>query len=126
RRLALRAAARLGHGGRRSVRDLGLRARGHAGQSRALERRQGGRGRGGTGVTRTMGTTLAALALATTLAAQEFHPPPVRRGHDAGKRLGLFGLVVRGGLDVGSSQLVSATTVAAGNVVTPGLELSAR
>src|SRR5438477_9320887 len=129
RRLALRAAARLGHGGRGSVCDLGLRPRGHAGQARGVGRRRRGRkceGRGGgTGVIRTMGTTLAALALAlaTALAAQEFHPPPVRRGGDRGTRLGLFGFGVRGGLDLGSSQLVLGTTLDAGNLFDPLLRL---
>ncbi len=72
---------------------------------------------------RTMGTTLAALALATALAAQEFHPPPVRRGGDRGTRLGLFGFGVRGGLDLGSSQLVLGTTLDAGNLFDPRLRL---
>ena len=72
---------------------------------------------------RTTGTTLAALALATALAAQEFHPPPVRRSHDRGTRLGLFGFGVRGGLDLGSTQLVLGTTLDAGNLVTPRLRL---
>ena len=72
---------------------------------------------------RTTGTTLAALALATALAAQEFHPPPVRRSHDRGTRLGLFGFGVRGGLDLGSSQLVLGTTLDAGNLFHPRLRL---
>src|SRR5947208_16794455 len=72
---------------------------------------------------RTTGTTLAALALATALAAQEFHPPAVRRGHDRGTRLGLFGFGVRGGLDVGGSQLVLGTTFDAGNLFNPRLRL---
>src|SRR2546428_11995009 len=72
---------------------------------------------------RTTGTTLAALALATALAAQEFHPPPVRRSHDRGTRLGLFGFGVRGGLDLGSSQPVLGTTLDAGNLFHPRLRL---
>lgn len=65
---------------------------------------------------RTIGTTLASLALATALAAQEFHPPPVQRSHDGGTQLGLFGFGVRGGLDLGSRQLVLGATLDAGNL----------
>src|SRR5437763_15411539 len=72
---------------------------------------------------RTTGATLAAAAVATGLAAQKFHPPAVRRGHDRGTRLGLFGFGVRGGLDRGSSQLVLGTTLDAGNLVNPRLRL---
>jgi hypothetical protein len=74
-------------------------------------------------VIRSTGTTLAALVLATALAAQEFHPPPVQRSHDGGTRLGLFGFGVRGGLDLGSRQLVLGSTLDAGNLFNPRLRL---
>src|SRR3989442_1212949 len=81
-RLALRPAPRLGHGGRGTVCDLGLRAGCDAPSKLTPER---------GGVMRQGWAALAAFAIATSLAAQEFHPPPVRRADDRGTRLGLFG-----------------------------------
>ena len=69
-------------------------------------------------------TALVALTIATSLAAQEFHPPPVRRGNDRGTRLGLFGFGVRGGIHIsGNTQLVLGTTLDAGNLFTARLRL---
>src|SRR6266571_1075502 len=60
---------------------------------------------------------LVMLLAAAPLAAQEFHPPPVRRTGE-GTRLGLLGFGVRGGIDVsGQSQLVLGVTLDAGNLV---------
>src|SRR2546430_13508787 len=58
-------------------------------------------------------------AVATVaLAAQEFHPPPVRSPGD-GTRLGLLGFGVRGGIDLsGNTQLVFGVTLDAGNLLT--------
>jgi len=59
----------------------------------------------------------AVLVLATSLAAQEFHPPAVRRSAEGGTRLGLFGFGVRGGIDLkGTTQLVFGATLDAGNL----------
>lgn len=59
---------------------------------------------------------LAVLGVAA-LAAQEFHPPPVRSAGD-GTRLGLFGFGVRGGIDLsGKTQLVFGVTLDAGNLL---------
>ncbi len=73
---------------------------------------------------RYVATLLVGLTLATSLAAQEFHPPPVRRGADRGTRLGLFGFGVRGGIALsGNNQLVFGTTLDAGNLVSSRLRL---
>src|SRR5256884_1147579 len=54
---------------------------------------------------------------AVALAAQEFHPPPVRSPGD-GTRLGLLGFGVRGGIDLsGKTQLVFGVTLDAGNLL---------
>lgn len=64
-------------------------------------------------------TLLLTLVTATPLAAQEFHPPPVRRSSEQSTRLGLFGFGVRGGIDLsGKTQLVFGATLDAGNLVT--------
>ncbi len=64
-----------------------------------------------------MSVVLVMLLAAAPLAAQEFHPPPVRRSGE-GTRLGLLGFGVRGGIDVsGQSQLVLGVTLDAGNLV---------
>ncbi len=69
-------------------------------------------------------TALAACTIATSLAAQEFHPPPVRRAVDRGTRLGLFGFGVRGGIELSwGSQLILGTTLDAGNLFTARLRL---
>src|SRR2546429_7350498 len=60
---------------------------------------------------------LLAVAAAAALAAQEFHPPPVRSAGD-GTRLGLLGFGVRGGIDLsGKTQLVFGVTLDAGNLL---------
>src|SRR5437762_13592669 len=60
---------------------------------------------------------------AVALAAQEFHPPPVRSPGD-GTRLGLLGLGVRGGIDLsGNTQLVFGVTLDAGNLLTSRFRL---
>src|SRR5256714_10596440 len=63
-------------------------------------------------------------AVATVaLAAQEFHPPPVRSPGD-GTRLGLLGFGVRGGIDLsGKTQLVFGVTLDAGNLLTSRFRL---
>jgi hypothetical protein len=71
-----------------------------------------------TWTTAALVTLFAAAAPPTRLAAQEFHPPPVRRAGEPGTRLGLFGFGVRGGVDVsGRSQVVLGVTLDAGNLV---------
>src|SRR6266508_792800 len=113
--VAAGAPRRVGDGGGRAVRDLGLRPR----------RGPGGRG-GRTTMTRGLGmqrvqwaAVLLVLAAAAPLVAQEFHPPPVRRTNDGGTRLGLFGFGVRGGIDLaGKTQLVFGATLDAGNLGT--------
>jgi hypothetical protein len=63
----------------------------------------------------TAGGLLSVIA-AMSLAAQEFHPPPVRRS-DQGTRLGLMGFGVRSGIDLaGRSQLVLGVTLDAGHL----------
>lgn len=63
-----------------------------------------------------LASVLGMLAAAAPLAAQEFHPPPVRRSGD-GTRLGLFGFGMRGGIDLsGATQLVFGVTLDAGNL----------
>ena len=57
---------------------------------------------------------LLLLACAGTSAAQEFQPPRVRSGA-GGKGLGLYGFGVRGGLDLGSGQMVFGTTLDIGS-----------
>src|SRR5256885_12216925 len=60
---------------------------------------------------------------AVALAAQEFHPPPVRSPGD-GTRLGLLGFGVRGGIDLsGKTQLVFGVTLDAGNLLTSRFRL---
>src|SRR5256886_3707589 len=60
---------------------------------------------------------LLAVAAAAALAAQEFHPPPVRSAGD-GTRLGLLGFGVRGGNDLsGKTQLVFGVTLDSGNLL---------
>lgn len=62
---------------------------------------------------------LLATGGSVSLAAQEFHPPPVPRGSDQGTRFGLFGFGVRGGVDLsGNSQMVFGVTLDAGNLGT--------
>src|SRR5204862_6672827 len=63
-------------------------------------------------------------AVATVaLAAQEFHPPPVRSPAD-GTRLGLLGFGVLGGIDLsGNTQLVFGVTLDAGNLLTSRFRL---
>jgi hypothetical protein len=72
---------------------------------------------------RKLATLVAGLVLVTPLAAQEFHPPAVRRGEDHGTRLGLFGFGVRSGIALSGSQLVFGTTLDAGNLVSSRLRL---
>ncbi|HEX4575317.1 MAG TPA: hypothetical protein VH158_09310 [Gemmatimonadales bacterium] len=70
----------------------------------------------------TTGVLLGAIA-ATSLSAQEFHPPPVRRS-DHGTRIGLMGFGVRSGIDLaGKSQLVLGVTLDAGHVGTSRFRL---
>jgi len=58
------------------------------------------------------------------LAAQEFHPPPVRSAGERGTRLGLLGFGVRGGIDLsGNTQLVFGVALDAGNLVTSRFRL---
>src|SRR5438094_8700967 len=60
---------------------------------------------------------LLAVVPTAALAAQEFHPPPVRSAGD-GTRLGLPGFGVRGGIDLsGQTQLVFGVTLDAGNLL---------
>src|SRR3989440_6308663 len=66
---------------------------------------------------------LLAVAAAAALAAQEFHPPPVRSAGD-GTRLGLLGFGVRAGMDLsGNTQLVFGVTLDAGNLLTSRFRL---
>lgn len=68
-------------------------------------------------------TVLLASLAPLPLAAQEFHPPPVRRA-GSGTRLGLLGFGVRGGADLsGGTQLVFSVTLDAGNLLTDRLRL---
>ena len=63
-------------------------------------------------------SVLLAVVGTAALAAQEFHPPPVRSAGD-GTKLGLLGFGVRGGVDLaGSRQLIFGVTLDAGNLVT--------
>ncbi len=67
---------------------------------------------------------IAGLALGTRLAAQEFHPPPVRQGAPRGTHVGLFGFGVRGGIDFsGRSQFVLGTALDMGDLFTHQLRL---
>jgi hypothetical protein len=66
---------------------------------------------------------LLALVGAVAVAAQEFHPPPVRSAGD-GTRLGLLGFGARGGIDLsGRTQLVLGVTLDAGNLFTSRFRL---
>lgn len=68
---------------------------------------------------RNLRMALGALVVATSLEAQDFHPPPVQRSSPGGTRVGLFGFGVRGGLDLsGNTQMVFGATLDAGNLVT--------
>ena len=55
-------------------------------------------------------------------AAQEFQPPRVRSGA-GGKGLGLLGFGVRGGVDLGSGQMIFGATLDVGDLFTPRLRL---
>ncbi len=66
----------------------------------------------------TVGTAL----LAARLGAQEFKPPRVGVT-PSGTRIGLFGFGVRGGVDLGNSQLVVGTTLDVGDLFTARLRL---
>lgn len=67
-------------------------------------------------------TTL--LLLATSLSAQDFHPPAVQGSGEGGTRLGLMGFGVRGGIDLrGNTQLVFGATLDAGNLFGPRLRI---
>src|SRR6266566_3774376 len=113
RPLSAGAAARLGDRGGRAIRHLGLRPGGRPGARNA----NAGEG----DVMRQV--WLAMLFVAggiTPLAAQEFHPPPVRPAGGGGTHIGLFGFGVRGGIDLaGSTQMVFGVTLDAGNLVSP-------
>src|SRR5437667_91138 len=125
-RVAASAATRLGHGGGRTVRDLGLRPGGRAESGAAGARETGGATPNRRGVMRSACTTtlLAMLVAATPLGAQEFHPPAVRRPSDQGTRLGLFGFGVRSGVDLrGNTQFVLGVTLDAGNLISSRLRL---
>ena len=74
---------------------------------------------------RSVGSTLLLVSVlgTVTLAAQEFHPPPVRSTDD-GTRLGLLGFGVRSGIDLsGKTQLVFGVTLDAGNLLTSRFRL---
>src|SRR5437016_3751273 len=73
---------------------------------------------------RSVGLSLLLAVVATAaLAAQEFHPPPVRSAGD-GTRLGLLGFGVRGGIDLsGKTQLVFGVALDAGDLLTNRLRL---
>src|SRR5437667_286242 len=73
---------------------------------------------------RSVGLWLLFAVLGTAaLAAQEFHPPPVRSAGD-GTRLGLFGFGVRAGIDLsGETQLVFGVTLDAGNLLSSRFRL---
>src|SRR2546428_14190491 len=73
---------------------------------------------------RRVGLWLLFAGLGTAaLAAQEFHPPPVRSAGD-GTRLGLFGFGVRAGIDLsGETQLVFGVTLDAGNLLSSRFRL---
>jgi hypothetical protein len=89
-------------------------------------RRPGGSNRNAGDVMRGVRCTTLLLTLVARapLAAQEFHPPPVRRSADQGTRLGLFGFGVRSGIDLsGRSQLVFGFTLDAGNLLTSRFRL---
>lgn len=53
------------------------------------------------GVMRTVWLVAIGATMATPLASQEFHPPPVHRAHASGTHIGLFGFGVRTGADFG-------------------------
>jgi len=55
-------------------------------------------------------------------AAQEFQPPRVRSGV-GGKGLGLLGFGVRGGVDLGSGQMIFGTALDIGDLFSPHLRL---
>ena len=64
------------------------------------------------------------LAIGAGLAAQEFHPPPVRPAGGHGTRIGLFGFGTRGGIDLtGRGQLVLGATLDAGDLFTNRLRI---
>jgi hypothetical protein len=66
----------------------------------------------------------AALAVATSLNAQEFRPPPVQRSSEHGSRLGLFGFGARAGIDLsGNTQMVFGMTLDAGHLVSSRLRI---
>jgi len=73
-------------------------------------------------VTRSLVTLLLLWCCAGASAAQEFQPPRVRSGA-GGKGLGLYGFGVRGGLDLGSGQMVFGTTLDIGDLFSPRLRL---
>ena len=67
---------------------------------------------------------LVALAAATPVPAQEFHPPPVRRSGSRGTRIGLFGFGTRGGVSLsGSTQLVVGVTLDGGDLLVDRLRI---
>ena len=67
---------------------------------------------------------LVALAAVTSLAAQEFHPPSVRRPGSRGTRIGLFGFGARGGMALsGSTQLAMGVTLDGGDLFVDRLRL---
>src|SRR3989454_840911 len=120
------AALRLGHGGGRTVRDLGLRPGGRAESGAAGAREPGGATPNRRGVMRSGCTTTlpAMLVAAMPLGPQEFPPPAVRRSSDQGTRLGLFGFGVRSGVDLrGNTQFVLGVTLDAGNLISSRLRL---
>src|SRR3989454_1535184 len=100
RGLVVRAPAGLGHRGDRPVCHLGLRPRGHARRSVRHGRSHPGAGGGTEGVRRTAWVATLLMLSAAGLAAQEFHPPPVKQAAGRGTRIGLFGFSVRSGPDL--------------------------
>src|SRR3989454_12312 len=124
RGLAVGTPARLGHRGDRPVRHLGLRPRSHARRSVRHPRSQRGAG-GGRDVVRGTAWVATWLVLsAAGLAAQEFHPPPVKQAAGRGTRIGLFGFSVRSGPDVShGSQLVLGAGLDGGDLFSRRLRL---
>jgi len=73
---------------------------------------------------RTVWLVVISAGLATQLAGQEFHPPPVQRARPAGTRIGLFGFGVRSGVDfAGRGSAVLGVALDAGNIGVERLRL---
>src|SRR5207244_8191732 len=84
----------------------------------------GGARGGGAIVTRTAWLATVLVVSAAGLAAQEFHPPPVKRAAGRSTRIGLFGFSVRSGPDVShGSQLVLGAGLDGGDLFSSRLRV---